>query len=89
MLNPETGGLQQQKTMSGSTFVSQELKAEAAASTDSPKLDCSKNWKTLPVLINLDFFLDTQLVGSKFDINSMNPLAQTALCHQSRLLEML
>ena len=37
--NLEEGRLQQQKTTSGSTSVSQEQKAEAAVGTGSPKLD--------------------------------------------------
>ena len=83
-LNLEADGLQQQKTMSGSTYVSQEHKTEAAVGTGSPKLDSwrlEKQSLVWWISISADAYR-----WSEFDTNSMNPWTKPTLCQQSRLV---
>lgn len=44
-------------------------------------------WKNIAWLKNLYFYWGTQMVGSQFDSNSINPWTKTILCQQSKLVE--
>ena len=79
----EADGLEQQKTVWGSTPVSQEQRSEVALGTHSPTLD---SWNVWPGLMNLYFCWDAQMVRSEFGVNSMNPWTQPALCQRSSLV---